>query len=233
MRPLALAVLLLLMTPCTDAKGRKSSKKAKKRGDLRSRVASDTELPSMGAVAAAADIGPGSELRSALTKKYTQAMERLQAGKLDEALPMFESLLAAGDYGRGLTLAKMSRFDEARTALDKAIKTSPSHAAAHFQKGVLLDRNLNRYDEAQHALQAAVDIPKKPGRYNAATSPRNSCHGFLWVVPLYIRGDYEYKSVLEVLRFVVVSCATMGTRSCVTLSFRMLKSSLLKRIRKL
>ena len=88
----------------------------------------------------------------------------LKRGEYQAALAAFEKAItedavdAEAHHGRGGALRRLERYE--------ALSLEPNHAAAHFNKGFVLDK-LGRYDEAAASYERAVELePDNAKAYN-------------------------------------------------------------------
>lgn len=101
-----------------------------------------------------------------LAELFQQATAHFKAGRLAEALPVLDQIIAASRVGadqaplylqRGLALRALSRSDEALASLERARELDPKLAEAHLQAGNVL-KALGRFTEAIPALQTAATL---------------------------------------------------------------------------
>ncbi|HWA28525.1 MAG TPA: tetratricopeptide repeat protein [Lacunisphaera sp.] len=97
---------------------------------------------------------------------HAQALAHFKAGRLAEALPLIEQVLATGPVGpaaasfhllHGLILRGVNRPDDALAAFRQAAAVDPKLAEAHHQAGNVL-KSLGRYAEAVDALSTASSL---------------------------------------------------------------------------
>jgi len=95
--------------------------------------------------------------------RYRLGNKHLEDGKLEDALQVFDELLAErSEYkeahlGRALTLLKMQRFDESRVSFDRAIGLDEKYAQAYANRGILNDQ-VGRHRAALHDYRKALEL---------------------------------------------------------------------------
>jgi len=105
----------------------------------------------------------------------TQALELHKQERFDEALAIFDKMLARypnaveAHYNRATILGDLKRFDEALAAYDKVLALRPDFVFALNNRGWVLQK-LRRYDEALASYDKALAIDPN---YSAARDNRD------------------------------------------------------------
>src|SRR5579859_6268308 len=106
-------------------------------------------------------------------EKIKQAAQLHQAGRLQEAVDLYQEILRAEprdwevQYNMGNALRMLGKFGEAMQAYILAIRHRPDFAQAHNDLGVAL-AEIGRWQDATAALRRAVVLlPELTGAYNA------------------------------------------------------------------
>jgi glycosyl transferase, family 25 len=105
----------------------------------------------------------------------SQALELYRQQRLEEALAVFDKLLALSPnaveahYNRATILGSLDRFDEALTSYDKVLALKPDFVFALNNRGWLLQK-LRRYDDALASYDKALAIAPD---YTAAKGNRD------------------------------------------------------------
>lgn len=92
----------------------------------------------------------------------------LQAGKLEEAVPLLEGMSRASPkdaqvlYNLGIAYSELGQFDEAIIRLKKAVQLDPKHAHAWTGIGVAYQR-LGKRDQALEPMKRAVEADPSDG----------------------------------------------------------------------
>ena len=108
-----------------------------------------------------------------ISKTIQQAAELHQAGRLQEAVDLYQEILRANprdwevQYNLGNALRLLGRFGEGMQAYIMAIRHRPDLAEAHNDLGIAL-AELGRWEDASEALRRAIILaPTMTGAYNA------------------------------------------------------------------
>jgi len=104
-----------------------------------------------------------------------QGRQQFSVWQFAEALDSFEQAIAADPThaeawnGKAVALRNLNRVEEAQSALDRALELDPNLPRAWFNKGLLLEENLNRPTEAadcyRRAFQLQLDLTEAQRRY--------------------------------------------------------------------
>jgi len=104
--------------------------------------------------------------------RHRLANQYLEDGNYDEALQIFDEVLAENtEYkeahlAKAITLLQMGRFDESRKSFDRAIGLDNHYAQAYADRGILNDR-VGQYEAALHdyrkALKLNPELAEGPG----------------------------------------------------------------------
>jgi len=110
---------------------------------------------------------------SPVIEKIKQAAQLHQAGRLQEAVDLYQEILRAEprdwevQYNMGNALRLLGKFGEAMQAYILAIRHRPHFAQAHNDLGVAL-AEIGRWQDAADALRRAIILmPDLTGAYNA------------------------------------------------------------------
>jgi tetratricopeptide (TPR) repeat protein len=110
---------------------------------------------------------------SPVSEKIQKAAQLHQAGRLEEAVALYQDILRAEprdwevQYNMGNALRMLGRFGEGMQAYIMAIRHRPDFAEAHGDLGVAL-AEIGRWQEAAVALRHALVLnPALTGAYNA------------------------------------------------------------------
>lgn len=95
--------------------------------------------------------------------KYRLANQHLEDGRLDEALAVFDEVIAAyPEYkdaymGRAITLMQLQEFNRSREDFDRAIALDDHFAVAFANRGILNDKT-GRYEDAVEDYRKAIAL---------------------------------------------------------------------------
>lgn len=96
-----------------------------------------------------------------LPREYQQALQMMQEGRYEDAIPALEKLTrshsgAAGPYTNlGIAYSRTGNSTAAVAALEQAVRNNPASAAAHNQLGMSY-REAGRFADARKAYESAL-----------------------------------------------------------------------------
>lgn len=99
---------------------------------------------------------------------FAYALDLLQHGELEEAIPLLESFLAAAPddtgtlYNLGMALSDLGRLDEAKRCLVRLTELEPKHVNGLVALGVAYQRS-GETEQAAKALQQAIGLDPSNG----------------------------------------------------------------------
>ncbi len=106
---------------------------------------------------------PSTSIPDALTRRFAEALDCQQSGRLTEAVAFYDQVLllnphlAAAHCNRGAALAGLGRSADAEAAYRSAIAINPTLVDAHNNLGVVLCER-GRSDDAESAFRRAIEI---------------------------------------------------------------------------
>jgi tetratricopeptide (TPR) repeat protein len=132
---------------------------------------------------------------------YEQGLEKAQAGKLEEAIELFDkSIMLKPDeyvawFNRGMAKSMLSQYEEALTDYDQTVKLNPEYKKGYLSRGIAKKR-LTDYEGALADYTYAIKLDNWYGDayynrgllYGLLSKPDSACIDFIAAKELGLKG---------------------------------------------